>query len=80
MINTNINTNTNTKQIIVDITVANCQIRGAKPIIQNDPMPTFGVEKIVWWNTIRNIDRLNNRIYGTLKGNALKRAKQVVNA
>ncbi|SRR6266496_320571 len=72
--------NNNNNMIIVDITVANSQIRALKPSeqFQNMLMPTNDTEKILFWNTV-NTDRLNNRIYGTLKGKALKKAEKLVN-
>jgi hypothetical protein len=41
-----------TKTIIVDITVAECQIRAAKPAdpFQSDAMSHGDVEKAIWWN------------------------------
>jgi hypothetical protein len=48
--------------ILIDITVANCNILAAKPTaqFQNDPMPINELEKIIWWENI-NANRLNNR-------------------
>ena len=74
-------TTTNTTiTIIVDVTVANCQISAFKPSeqFQNMPMPTNDTEKILFWYTV-NTNRLNNRIYGTLKGKALRKAQKLVN-
>lgn len=77
---------TDTNTIIVDINVANYTIRGAKPIgqFQNDPMPVNAmpvneVAKIIWLENV-NPDRLNYRVYGELKGKALKKAQKIVNA
>ena len=67
---------TDTNTIIVDINVANYTIRGTKPIgqFQNDPMPVNAMPENV------NPDRLNYRVYGELKGKALKKAQKIVNA
>jgi hypothetical protein len=48
----NKNNNKNIKYIIVDITVADCQIRAAKPAdpFQSDPTPHGDAEKAIWWN------------------------------
>jgi hypothetical protein len=77
---------TDTNTIIVDINVANYTIRGTKPIgqFQNDPMPVNAmpvneVAKIIWLENV-NPDRLNYRVYGELKGKALKKAQKIVNA
>ena len=72
---------TDTNTIIVDINVANYTIRGTKPIgqFQNDPMPVNEVAKIIWLENV-NPDRLNYRVYGELKGKALKKAQKIVNA
>jgi hypothetical protein len=66
--------------IVVDITVANCQIRALKPKdeYQTMPMPNTDTEKLVWWNSV-DPGRINNRLYGTLKGQALKKAEKLVN-
>ena len=67
--------------LVGDITVANCNIihAPAKPIgqFQNDPIPVNEV-KIIWWENI-NPYRLNNRLYGKLKGKALRNAQRIVN-
>jgi hypothetical protein len=68
----------NNNIIIVDVTVANCQIRAARPKHQALPMPTLEAEKFLFWNTV-DLKRLNDRVYGTLKGNALIKARQLVN-
>jgi hypothetical protein len=70
--------NNTVKKIIVDITVANCQIRAARPKHQHIPMPTLEAEKFLFWNTV-DLKRLNERDYGTLRGNALIKARQLVN-
>ena len=70
----------NNNKIVVDVTVANCQIRALKPKdeYQTMPMPNTDTEKLVWWNSV-DPGRLNNRLYGTLKGQALKKAEKLVN-
>src|SRR3954454_21442407 len=47
--------------ILIDITVANCNILAAKPAaqFQNNPMPVNEAMKIIWWENL-NADRLNN--------------------
>jgi hypothetical protein len=42
-------------------------------------MPVNEVEKIIWWENI-NPYRLNNRLYGKLKGKALRNTQRIVNA
>lgn len=65
-------------KIIVDIDVTNLQqIRAAKPVIQT-PMPNDDVGKMIFWSTA-NLDRLNNKQFGELKGEALKEAEGLVN-
>jgi hypothetical protein len=70
----------NNNKIVVDVTVANCQIRALKPKdeYQTMLMPNTDTEKLVWWNSV-DPGRLNNRLYGTLKGQALKKAEKLVN-
>jgi hypothetical protein len=63
--------------IIVDLEVWNCQIRAFKPGDQNNPMPVDDVGKKLFWNTAPT-ERFNNRQFGTLKGDALRKAMQVV--
>ena len=70
-------TNNKMMMIIVDIDVANLQIRAAKPQIQT-PMPNDDVGKILFWNSV-DLDRLNKREYGELKGKALRKAERIVN-
>jgi hypothetical protein len=68
--------------VVVDITVANCNIiRAAKPAaqFQNNPMPVNEVEKIIWWENV-NTNRFNNRVYDKLKGKALRKAQRIINA
>ena len=36
--------------------------------------PNTDAEKIIWWGTV-DLQRLNKRVAGTLKGNALKKAE-----
>jgi len=62
--------------IIVDVTVANCEIRAARPDIQS-PMPNTDSEKIAWWDSV-SLERLNKRTWGHLKGRALQKAKRIV--
>ena len=68
---------TNNKIIIVDIDVANLQIRAAKPQLQTI-MPNDDVGKMLFWNSV-DLDRLNKRQYGELKGKALRKAERIVN-
>ena len=63
-------------KIVIDISVANCHIFALKPEIQI-PMPDTDAEKIIWWGTV-DLQRLNKRVAGTLKGNALKKAEKIV--
>lgn len=63
--------------IIVDIDVSNCQIRAAKPEIQT-LMPNDDFGKNLFWNTVE-LERLHKRQFGELKGNALKKAEQIIN-
>ena len=67
--------------MIADIVVANCQIRAALPAaeFQHIPMPTNEVERIIWFETIHP-ERLNRRVYGKLKGRALKKAQKLVDS
>ena len=39
--------------------------------------PNTDAEKIIWWGTV-DLQRLNKRVAGTLKGNALKKAEKIV--
>jgi hypothetical protein len=43
--------------IVVDITVGYCQIRAARPIEQNNPMPNTDAEKLIFWNSVNSADR-----------------------
>lgn len=55
--------------IIVDVTVANCQIRVEKPAqeYQNMPMPNTDVGKVIWFESgSLPPDRLNKRQFGHL--------------
>ncbi|MFB5598982.1 MAG: hypothetical protein ACE5SW_01975 [Nitrososphaeraceae archaeon] len=63
--------------IIVDIDVSDCHIRAAKPEIQT-LMPNDDVGKNLFWLTVE-LDRLHKRQFGELKGNALKKAEELVN-
>jgi hypothetical protein len=63
-------------KIIVDIDVANLQIRACKPAIQT-PMPNDDAGKMLFWNTV-DADRLNKRQFGFLKGKALRKAESIV--
>jgi hypothetical protein len=59
-----------TSTIIVDIDVANCQIRALKPSeeYQSMMMPTNEVAKIVWFESANlPMDRLNKRQFGKLR-------------
>lgn len=64
-------------KIIVDLDVWNCQIRASKPKNQSDPCPIDQIGKIRWFQNVKS-PRLNNRIFGTLKGKALRLAKRVI--
>jgi hypothetical protein len=64
--------------IVVDVIVANCQIRALRPVFDSkNAMPNSDAEKLVWRNTTDS-DRLNRRILGSLSGNALKKAQKLV--
>jgi hypothetical protein len=64
--------------IVVDVIVANCQIRALRPVFDSkNAMPNSGAEKLVWWNTTDS-DRLNRRVLGSLGGKALKEAQKLV--
>ena len=64
--------------ILVDVIVANCQIRALRPVFDSkNAMPNSGAEKLVWWNTTDS-DRLNRRVLGSLSGKALKKAQKLV--
>jgi hypothetical protein len=66
------------QMIKVDVTVSNLSFRAAKPDNQSLPMPNDGVDKAIFFNTASS-DRLNNRVYGTLKkGKALSEACKVI--
>ncbi len=67
-----------TKKIIVDIEVSNAKIRAAKPDNQSLPMLQDDVSKAIFFNNVNNLDRLNKRTYGTLKGKALEKASKVI--
>jgi len=68
---------TDNKKIIVDINVANCQIRAYRPKIQIK-MPNDDASKIMFWNTVQ-AERLNSRQPGHLRGRALQKAEKIVN-
>ncbi|MGA7899054.1 MAG: hypothetical protein WCA39_09360 [Nitrososphaeraceae archaeon] len=74
--------NNNKNYIIVDITVADCQIRAAKPAdpFQSDPMPHGDAEKAIWWNNqlVDLAGRINHRQYGYLTRKALRQASRIV--
>lgn len=63
--------------IIVDINVANLQIRALKPDMQDLRMPNQDPFKLIFWNSVHS-DRLNKRKTGTLKGLALRNALKLV--
>jgi hypothetical protein len=58
--------------MIVDVTVADRQIRAAKPAdpFRSDPMPYGDAEKARWWsNQLVDLGgRINHRQYGYLTG------------
>jgi hypothetical protein len=64
-------------KIIVDLEVWNCEIRAFRPEDQNNPMPVDDMGKKLFWNTAPT-ERFNNRQFGTLKGNALREARCIV--
>jgi hypothetical protein len=66
-----------TNKIIVDIDVWNCEIRAFKPEDQATPMPNDDVGKTLFWN-ITPSERFNKRQLGSLKGNALTKARSIV--
>jgi hypothetical protein len=61
--------------MIVDIVVANLQIRAFEPDVkgQHFPMLNDDVGKVLFFNMTYS-SRLNNRIFGNLRGKALKKA------
>jgi hypothetical protein len=63
-------------KIIIDIDVQNCQIRAAKPVI-GIAMPNDDVGKTIFFSTMPGA-RLNNRVYGHLKGRGLQKAKRIM--
>lgn len=63
--------------LVVDIDVSNCKIIAFKPEIQT-LMPNDDVGKNLFWNTVE-IERLDKRAMGELKGNGLKKAQEIVN-
>jgi hypothetical protein len=66
-------------KIIVDINVANLEIRALRPLVQT-AMPTSEVAKIGWWESKEaSQERLNKRELGLLKVKALKKAERIVN-
>jgi hypothetical protein len=68
----------NNNIIVVDVIVANCQIRALRPVFDSkNAMPNSGAEKLVWWNTTDS-DRLNRRVLGCLCGKSLKNAQKLV--
>jgi hypothetical protein len=40
-------------------------------------MPTLEAEKFLFWNTV-DLKRLNERVYGTLRGKALVKAERLI--
>ena len=57
----------------------NCQIRAAKPTADiHNAMPNDDARKKIWWDNV-DLARINNTKYGTLSGNALKKARRIVN-
>ena len=69
--------NKNKKILVVDIDVSNCKIIAFKPEIQT-LMPNDDVGKNLFWNTVE-IERLDKRVMGELKGEGLKKAQAIVN-
>ena len=68
----------NNNIIVVDVIVANCQIRALRPVFDSkNAMPNSDAEKLVWLNTTDS-DRLNRRVLGSLSGKALKNAQKLV--
>jgi hypothetical protein len=69
----------NNNIIVVDVIVANCQIRALRPVFDSkNAMPNSGAEKLVWWRNTTDSDRLNRRVLGCLCGKALKNAQKLV--
>ena len=62
----------------VDVTVSNLSFRAAKPDNQKLPIPNDDVGKAIFWNSSNNADRLNHRVYGSLKCKALEKASKVM--
>jgi hypothetical protein len=64
-------------KIIVDIDVWNREIRAFKPEDQATPMPNDDVGKMLFLN-ITPSECFNKRQFGSLKGNALTKARSIV--
>ena len=63
--------------IKVDVTVSNLSFRAAKPDNQKLPIPNDDIGKTIFFNTVDS-DRLNKRVFGSLKGKALSEASKIV--
>jgi hypothetical protein len=66
-----------TNKIIVDIDVWNREIRAFKPEDQTTPMPNDDAGKTIFQNVAPS-ERFNKRQLGSLKGNALTKARSIV--
>ena len=66
-----------TNKIIVDIDVWNHEIRAFKPEDQTTPMPNDDAGKTIFQNLAPS-ERFNKRQFGSLKGNALTKARSIV--
>ena len=69
--------NTTNGKIWVDIDVWDDTIRAYRPEDQSNPIPNDDVGKKIFYHNVPQ-DRLNKRTFGTLKGNALRKAKRIV--
>ncbi|HJU85265.1 MAG TPA: hypothetical protein VJ551_02145 [Nitrososphaeraceae archaeon] len=66
-----------TNKIIVDIDVWNHEIIAFKPEDQTTPMPNDDAGKTIFQNLAPS-ERFNKRQFGSLKGNALTKARSIV--
>jgi hypothetical protein len=66
-----------TNKIIVDIDIWNREIRAFKPEDQATPMPNDDAGKTIFQNVAPS-ERFNRRQVGILKGNALTKARSIV--
>ena len=69
--------NTSSGKIWIDLDIWDCQIRAYRPEDQNNPIPNDDIGKMIFYHNAPQ-DRLNKRTFGTLKGNALRKARRIV--